>query len=275
MVKNILVIGLTQQHAGKTSLAAALLSYFTKEGYVTSGFKPFSGYNYWYHFDMAHHSLSEGRLYSKDIVQLHEQSTVKADIELFNPIHRLWNEPAIYDNLTTIPPFLMDRFSMYEKETLSHHLLINNQLISQLPEEYKQKLDKKKYTIHPIETIQSMNTLIQSYYNQAIESCYEKLKTQCDLIVIESYADNALLPWNNMHGFDVVLGIKPWMIHKYDPEKYVKAVQLSKPVSAWETSTEKLSDLLKPIERFDQKPALSTKIIEQLTKQVPTMLNDL
>ncbi|MBS3802380.1 MAG: hypothetical protein KGY65_06490 [Candidatus Thermoplasmatota archaeon] len=273
MVKNILVIGLTQEHAGKTSLAQALLSYFSDQEQKTCGFKPFSGYNYWYHFDMAHQSLSDGRLYSKDITKLKQHSTIKTTIEQVNPIHRLWNEPAIMDSLTTIPPFIMDRFSIYQNETLKHHLLVNQHLIEQLPQEYQQKIDEKKYTVHPIDSIQSMNAIIQSHYNQSIESCYRRIEQKADVIVVESYADNALLPWKTLSQFDIVLGIKPWEIHRFDPDKYVKAVQLSKPVSAWETSTKKLTDLLKPLEIYKQKPVVSTEIIDNLKEKIPEMIS--
>jgi predicted P-loop ATPase/GTPase len=272
MVKNILIIGLTQQHAGKTSLAQAFLSYFSNHGEKTCGFKPFSGFNYWYHFDMAHRTLSQGRLYSKDISKLEKHSTLDVETELLNPIHRLWNEPATLEGLTSIPPFIMDRFSLFQNEKFTQHLLINNQLKQQIPLKYRRKLLEKKYTFHFTDTIQAMNAIIQSNYKQAIETCYQHIKKKATIILIESYADNALLPWRNLDGFEAVFGIKPWEIHKYDPDKYVKAVQLSKPVSAWETSTKKLSELLKPIQIFHHKPTVSKDILKQLIKKVPTML---
>lgn len=272
MVKNILVIGLTPEHAGKTSLAQAILSHFSEKGYNTSGFKPFSGYNYWYHYDTAHHNLSQGRLFSKDIKKLQQHSTIDDETELFNPIHRLWNEPVLQETLTAVPPFIMDRFTSVDNNTSNHHLLINQQLNKQIPTKYKHKLEEKKYTIHSFNTIQSMNSIIQTYYNQAIETCYNHIKTKADIVLIESYADNALLPWNDLEGFDAVFGIKPWEIHKYDPEKYVKAVELSKPISAWETSTKKLTDLLKPIQVFYHEPSLSKYIVHGLKQIVPTMV---
>ncbi len=275
MVKHILVIGLSGEHAGKTSLATALLNYFSDQNLKTCGFKPFSGYNYWYHFFMAHHSLSEGRLYGKDITKLQNFSSLDHPIELVNPIHRLWNEPATIDPLLNIPPFIMDRFSIAEKKILKHHLLINKQLINQLPDHYMKKLNEKEYRIHQVDTISAMNEVIKTYYNKAIETCYQTIKPTCDVVVIESYADNALLPWKNLDNFDAVLGIKPWKIEKYDPEKYVKAVELSTPASAWETSTKKLTPLLKPIKSFDQQPRLSNEIIPTLKKQIPKMLGDI
>jgi len=274
MVKNILIIGLTQENAGKTSLAQAFLSYFSDQKKKTSGFKPFSGYNYWYHFDMAHHALSQGRLYGKDITKLEEQSTIKTTIELVNPIHRLWNEPAILDPLTSIPPFIMDRFTICKHDVAQHHLLLNQHLIDHIPKTYQQKLNENDYELHTVDSIQSMNAVIQTFYNNGIETCYDHIRKQCDTIIIESYADNALLPWKNLSGFDAVFGIKPREIHKFDPDKYVKAVELSKPVSAWETSTKKLSDLLKPIDIFHQEPTLSTNILNQLKQQMPQMLED-
>ena len=274
MSKTILVIGLTEEHAGKTSLATALLSYFSDQHYKTSGFKPFSGYNYWYHFNMAHQSLSRGRLYSKDIVKLQDYSTVETPIELVNPIHRLWNEPAIIDPLANIPPFIMDRFSINKKENVQHHLLINEHLIGQLPEYFQQNLNENDYSTHSVNTVSAMNEIIKSYYNKAIETCFHHIKKKANVIIVESYADNALLPWKNLRCFDEVFGIKPWEIHKYDPEKYVKAVRLSTPVSAWETSTKKLTDLLKPIKIYKQQPMLTNDIISALKQQIPQMLND-
>lgn len=274
MVKNILVIGLTEEHAGKTSLAQALLSYFSDQNYNTCGFKPFSGYNYWYHFDMAHQSLSQGRLYGKDITHLQDYSTIKIPIELANPIHRLWNEPAIMNSLVNIPPFIMDRFSLYEQENLHHHLLINQHLFHKISESYQKNLKQNTYIFHPIDTVTMLNETIKTYYNNAIETCYKQIKKQAEVIIIESYADNALLPWKNLTGFDAVFGIKPWEIQRFDPEKYVKAIQLAKPVSAWETSTKKLTDLLKPIQTFEQQPMLSTEIIPTLKEQIPQMLDN-
>ena len=274
MPKNILVVGQTEEHAGKTSLAQALLSFFSDQNYKTCGFKPFSGYNYWYHFDMADQSLSQGKLYGKDITQLQKNSTVKIPIEIANPIHRLWNEPNHVNSLVNIPPFIMDRFSIFEQEKLQHHLLINKHLIQKIPNHYQQNLKQNNHIFHYIDSVSQMNETIQTYYNRAIESCYEQIKKEVKIIIIESYADNALFPWKNLTGFDLVLAIKPWEIQRFDPEKYVKAIQLAKPVSAWETSTKKLSNLLKPIQTFKQQPMRSTEIIPTLKEQIPKMLTD-
>ncbi len=274
MVKNILVIGLTEEHAGKTSLAQALLSNFSDQNYNTCSFKPFSGYNYWYHFDRAHQSLSQGRLYGKDITHLQKYSTVKLPIEIANPIHRLWNEPTHINSLVNIPPFIMDRFSLFEQEKLQHHLLINQHLIHKISEEYQQNLKQNKFIFHSIDSVSQMNETIQTYYNNAIETCYEQIKKQAEIIIIESYADNALFPWKNLTSFDAVFGIKPWEIQRFDPEKYVKAIQLAKPVSAWETSTKKLTSLLKPIQTFKQQPMLSAEIIPHLKQQLSQILHD-
>jgi predicted P-loop ATPase/GTPase len=223
---------------------------------------------------MAHQALSNGRLYGKDITKLQEQSTIKTTTELVNPIHRLWNEPAILDSLTSIPAFIMDRFTICINNSSENHLMINKLLMNQISDDFQQKLKEKNYVLHSVDSIQSMNTVIQKFYNHAIETCYDHISTRCDTIIIESYSDNALLPWNTISGFDAVFGIKPREIHKYDPDKYVKAVQLSKPVSAWETSTKKLSDLLKPIEVFHQKPTLSKDIMNQLKQQIPKMIDE-
>jgi predicted P-loop ATPase/GTPase len=205
MTKNILIIGLKNNNSGKTSLTRAIISQLKDNGYETCGFKPFSGNNIWYDFDIIDKTLSEGRIYSKDALLLKKESTLNANEESLNPIHRIWNEPANINPITHLPNFIIDRITLKKRLKNEHLLIINQKNLKQIPVKYLNKIFEKSHEKHTITKIETLNKLIQKYYKKALETNYQSIKKKCDYIIIESYPDQALLKWHGLNNLNKVL----------------------------------------------------------------------
>jgi predicted P-loop ATPase/GTPase len=273
MAQNILIIGLKPHNSGKTSLARALVSYLKEKKHTVCGFKPFSGNNIWYDFDIIDHTLSEGRIYGKDVFLLKQESDIHTAEEILNPIHRIWNEPATIDPVTHLPNFIVDRITLQDTETHNSMLLINQNTVQQLPEKYIKKLSETSYIKHTIQDVATLNKHTATYYKKAVIQNYQTIQNQFDYIVIESYADQALFTWKGIPHFDAVIAIEPWQITFYDPVQYEKALQLSTQISTWEVSTQKIVELLKPERKIALALKASITIIPYLKKNISHVID--
>ena len=178
MAYKILIIGLKEKDAGKTSLALALLAYLKEEGLNACGFKPRAGNSVWYDYDVVHEALSQGRLYGKDAKLLKAASTSRSVAgaanlveEFINPIHRLWAEPPLNDSITQIPYFVLDRITRWFKEGV-RNLVVKNEA---LPVEYKCNdalfgdLRAKASSIYYVRDLNRLNKLTEAYYDLAVD----------------------------------------------------------------------------------------------------------
>jgi len=277
---NLMIVGFREEVSGKTTISCAFLRYFLENGINATGFKPLSGNNIWKHYDQVCDTLEEGRLYSNDAKLLKRELDGKIDEpikeELINPVHRLWNEPALIDPLTRIPNFLVDRITFLDDNHLKT-ILLNNKIAS------FESLDKEKFLknlkdsaddIYDIEDIETFNTLVRYYYDKAIYSIYNKIRKDFDLVIIESYGDIAL-PWNSFFKeLDLVIGVEPWNIYVYEPEKYLDAVEITTVSYLKEISTNQIKDLIKPMKKVRYRPARSSERIEKVKKIASDLFKD-
>lgn len=279
---NLLIVGFNEELSGKTTIARACLRYFLENGIDAIGFKPLSGNNIWKHYDQVYNTLNEGRLYSNDAKLLNKEFVnitgkerpIKE--ELINPVHRLWNEPALIDPLTGIPNFIADRVTLWDNDH-QKTVLLNNKMTSF---EY---FDKNKFLkrliynadeIYDIDNVEMFNTFVGYYYNLAISSAYDRIKRDFSLVIIESYGDIAL-PWNySFNGLDLVIGVEPWNLYLFEPEKYLDAVELTTSSYFKEISTDQIKSLIKPIKKTRFKPVRSGRRIEMIKKIVSGLLKE-
>ncbi len=85
----ILVNGLMAYHAGKTTLARAILLRAREAGDDFAAMKPRSAHNYWEHYDHSRAVQEMGLLVSLDAVALHALSRDPPDVTLLNPYHQM------------------------------------------------------------------------------------------------------------------------------------------------------------------------------------------
>jgi predicted P-loop ATPase/GTPase len=281
MVYTVLIVGLKEKDAGKTSLALALLAYLREKGFNACGFKPRAGNSVWYDYDVVHEALSQGRLYGKDAKLLKAASTSRsvADVanlieEFINPVHRLWAEPPLIDPISQNPYFILDRVTLWFKEGV-RNLVIGNEA---LPVEYRcddalfVKLRAKASGIYHVRDLYTLNKLTEEYYDPAVELAYKRMVEQHGYMVIESYSDIAL-PWKGLKDLNAVIGVKPGQVSVYEPEKYMAAVQLSASTySQEELATSRIVELVKPIKEVRVPPFMSEEIVQGLKKRIPLLL---
>ena len=281
MAYKILIVGLKEKDAGKTSLALALLAYLKEEGFNACGFKPRAGNSVWYDYDAVHEALSQGRLYGKNAKLLKAASTSRSVAgaanlveEFINPVHKLWAKPSLNDSITQIPYFVLDRITLWFKEGV-RNLVVKNEA---LPVEYKcndalfGNLRAKASSIYHVMDLNTLNTLTEAYYDLAVELVYKKMTELHDCVVIESYSDVAL-PWKGLKDLDTVIGVKPGQISVYEPEKYLTAVQLSASTySQEELATSRIQELVKPIKEVKVPPFRSEEIVRGLKERIPLFL---
>jgi len=277
----ILIVGLKEKDAGKTSLALALLAYLREKGFNACGFKPRAGNSVWYDYDVVQEALSHGRLYGKDAKLLKAASAFGPDAgaimeEFINPIHRLWAEPQHIDPVTQIPYFILDRVTLWFKEG-AKNLVVENDA---LPVEYRcddalfEKLRANASSIYHVRDLNRLNKLTEEYYDLAVELVYKEMNKQYDCLVIESYSDIAL-PWKGLKDLNVVIGVKPGQISVYDPEKYLTAVQLSASTySQEELATSRILELVKPIKVVKVPPFMSEEIVQGLKGKIPLLFQN-
>ena len=85
----ILVNGLMAYHAGKTTLARAILLRAREAGDDFAAMKPRSAHNYWEHYDHSRAVQEMGLLVGLDAVALHALSRDPPEVTLLNPYHQL------------------------------------------------------------------------------------------------------------------------------------------------------------------------------------------
>ncbi len=274
MAYRILIVGLRDRDAGKTSLATALLAYLCECGYSACGFKPRAGNSIWYDYDIVEESLSAGRLYGRDAKKLKLASGCEEKEEFINPFHRLWSEPPHIDPVTRIPYFIVDRITLWHKRSEPTNIVVVNDA---LPGEYRydeslfQGLYDSATHIFHVRDLDTLNKLTSEYYDLAAELVFGMMDKSNDFIVIESYSDVAL-PYSGLNDLDAVIGIKPGEIRIYEPEKYLTAVQLEATIRTGELSTACIEELLKPVRVIKVPPFRSDSIPQELKKRVRAIL---
>ncbi len=277
----VLIAGLKEKDAGKTSLALALLAYLREKGFNACGFKPKAGNSVWYDYDIVHEALSQGKLYGKDAKLLKAASAFGSmadtamEEEFINPIHRLWAEPPLVATITQIPYFILDRVTLWFKEGVRNFVVENESL----PVEYRcndadfENLRAKASGIYRVRDLNTLNVLTEEYYDLAIELAYKRMVEQHEYVIIESYSDIAL-PWKGLKDLDAVFGVKPGHISVYDPDKYLTAVQLSASTySKEELATSRIVDLVKPIKEVRVPPFRTEEMVQRLKEKIQGLLD--
>jgi predicted P-loop ATPase/GTPase len=284
----VLVVGLKGVDSGKTTFSRALLSHLSGKGLNVCGFKPMAGNNIWYDYDVVSRSLSEGRLYGRDAGLLKEESTGDVPEELINPVHRLWSEPSKIDATTGVPTFIIDRITFwtegrsegedgdeYEDGRGDERCVLVENINIHLNGEKKllRKLYPKAADVYRVEDAEGLNGLVEAHYGRAIGSAYRKIAREHDAMVIEGYSD-AALPAGEICDPDLVVGVEPWQISVYDPERYLDAVRLSTPSYSKEVSTGKVTELLSPKRVVEYQPSSPEERLDRLKEIMPEVLEE-
>lgn len=270
---HILVVGLKELSAGKTSVAQALITEMRESGIDACGFKPRAGNTIWYDYDIINEAVNQGRLYGVDSKLLRRASETDLPEEIINPIHRLWavTPGRAGMGLYSIPPFIVDRITLCKKRFT--HIIIAN---DSLPREYSNKdlinkLGAANKMLHVYSTAE-LNKIIDEYHDKAVADAHHEIERKHEAVVYESYSDIAL-PWKGIKHLDLVVAVEPGRIFAYDPHSYLTSVGLNADLGG-EINTNKVCRLLKPVKVLKTFPSKSNEIQEQLQNKVAQLIQD-
>ncbi len=261
-ITRIMVVGLKEVDAGKTTVSRAALSLMRERGLNACGFKPKAGNNIWYDFDVVDEALSQGRLFGKDSKLLCRASGTDLPEEAISPFHRLLGVPPEH-RTNGIPEslyFIADRVTAWEDD--QEQTLVLNRMFD-LDMETNSLLSKVKRnsdTRIEVGSSEKLNEVFINRYLRAIESAHELVYAESDAMVYESYADVAL-PWSGIDNLDMVLGVEPGFILEYDPEKYLQAARMYSNFLN-EGTTRRIIKLLKPRRKATFPPSTTDRNVE-------------
>ncbi len=259
---NLMIVGLKEVDAGKTTVSSAALSAMRERGLTACGFKPKAGNNLWYDYDIVHESLSQGRLFGKDSKMLREFSSTDLPEEAVSPFHRLLAIPPEHRDRRIPDPlyFIVDRATIWGEEP-EQVIVLNNMFdIDAETDDLLYQLRRASSREIEVRSSKELNEVQGALYERAIESAHRLVRSESEAIVYESYAD-AALPWSGIADLDLVLGVEPGFILEYDPEKYLQAASMYSSLLQ-DGTTGKVAKLLKPNRVVPFPPSVSGERIE-------------
>jgi predicted P-loop ATPase/GTPase len=270
--RKVLVSGLKEVNAGKTSVARALLGLMQDEGLKPCGFKPMAGNDLWYDYDVVQEALSQGRLYGKDSKLLKEASNTILWEEAISPVHRLHGIPSDSPSyvLDGNRGFIADRVSIWNDGQRQITILNNRYPGIRDLWDHLRKLLAHSNKVVRVSNAEELNSVTKAYYGRAVESAHTIIAKSHDSIVYESYSDVAL-PWSGIVGLDAVLLVEPGHIYCYDPDRYMSALRIQGSILN-EGTTGRIAPLLDPQGTLTVPPCRSERIIGWLSRGLRTLL---
>ncbi|TFG07489.1 MAG: hypothetical protein EU539_04755 [Promethearchaeota archaeon] len=263
---NILCAGINDVDAGKTTLSIALLRYLKGKEHEACGFKPRSGNNLWYHWDIVKEGLKKGCPYSHDATLLKNESSENPSITLLNPVHRVWSPSSEELQWEQVPHFLLDRITIKDKNIIALNECLDLPIDSKYLEETLRK--NEVISISSRRDLEALNNL----YDQADDWAYSLLSRKFNFIVCESYC-NIAVPWNGLTNLDHVFVIEPFRVRVYQGDRYLKSLQLISTLP-FEEETFRVIEPLEPIQEIHI-PPFSGNIAEKLKNHLSPYLDEL
>lgn len=245
---HVLVVGLRDLDAGKTTFAEGLLRTLAGRGVDVAPFKPWSASSLWQHHDAVVRALGE-HLASRDARRLLAAARREADPRLVNPVHRVWRPRSAFESGrgNTVP--LLDRVAGDEGVTWVVHG--GEALPDPLPE-----LVEDAPAVERAPDEEALARLQADLHVPAVEGAWDRLRG-ADWTLTESYSDVARPPGLSAVP-DVTLAVEPGRVHRFDGERWDKALDLRSGVRGRAGSTEPatgdLLDLVTPEARAELAP---------------------
>jgi len=273
-LRTVLVVGLRELSAGKTSLATALIRYLRETDLETCGFKPKAGNNLWYDYNVLQRSSRDGRVYGEDAKRLREASSCEFPEEVVNPVHRVWFETGEWGILGELPGFVVDRVALNGEGQL---IVVNKPLLRrrEYVAKYVERITHRSSEVVEVEEPDELRRLYKDMYEPSIERAYSHIRRASEVLVVESYSDIAV-PWEGLEGIDLVLGVEPWRVVVYDAEKYMAAFRLySEFRHELELTTSQVCRALRPKAELLVEPATREEIAESYRPVLERILGGL
>ena len=231
---SIFIFGLLQESSGKTVISSALARGMINRGIRTRVFKPRSGHNLWYQYDVFLKCKKEGRLFCEDIIKLRKACKCSLPLEVLNPVDALMsplNVKAFLERKAINRLYLLEDNTFLHliaeryttcKDGIKHLLCINLKALksnfTMIDLEYIRKLEKHAEKVLYINSPDEWNSIFQDYGPEAIRSCYAKVSEEADYVIVEGFND-AVCPEKSLR-YDLTIGVAPGVIIFYEAENF-------------------------------------------------------
>ena len=289
MVFTIFIGGLLEFNSGKTTVAKEIITFFENEkSIITTPFKPLSGTNLFFNSpQIEEHVQKHSHFVSLDILDLLSCSSNDVSPILVNPVHRVNTQafPFYFSEEGTLNTFfsrfsgsvsLLQRFTTYSggEELKNTYILdesiysnqkfwTNRTLVDSVIIESNCQL-KKYRSEHEYYALNSQ------YYANAVQSCYDYLKTNSNIIIIERYNDSAHPAWC-IRDSDIVVLVGPGTMFVYEPQSYFRAIDNYRSINRNKpTTTDEIVKLTKPTKSIflSGNPLKQKEEIKQLCQDI-------
>jgi predicted P-loop ATPase/GTPase len=252
----IYVFGLFKNSPGKTTLSTALIRGLVNAGMEIVPIKPRSGHNLWYQYNAFKRCLDEGRLYCEDIIKLRKASECHIPYEVLNPVDTLVSpmdiSPYLKDRIREMylkekddfSRFVVERYTREMNGSLEHVLCLNAGNRG-LPLDIE-GIENNSQRVHRVNNLSEWNKIFGRYAPRAITSCVNRLREECNILLVESFSDEVFLVPNLK--YDTVLGVAPGVVVMYHPKDFQKVMEhLTKGKILSTIKARKMLPFLKPI----------------------------
>jgi len=237
---SIFVFGLLPESSGKTVISSALARGMINRGIRTEVFKPRSGHNFWYQYDVLLECKKEERLFCEDIIKLKSACRSPLPAEILNPVDALMSPLNVKEFLKrntinmlylleqdTFLHMIAERYTIICKGEIQNILCINTRslksrfVIADL--EYIRRLEKSADRVLYINSLDEWNNVFKCYGQEAISSCYQKVSEKADYVIVEGFND-AVCPEKSLQ-YDLVIGVAPGVSIFYDAEAFHEVLE--------------------------------------------------
>jgi predicted P-loop ATPase/GTPase len=228
MSKRILVLGLQPNDAGKTTLCKALIHGFKATGVGLVPFKPHSGIGYWSQFDTFQRNLVNGRLLSRDIMDLEAAAESKIPLEVLNPVNRLSHpvpDTGMPEENLAFQEFIAERFTYHDGLAHKNVYYLNGAINFTRLRDMQTYFLKVKRDAEKTYFIRNFEELVEAYsknFEKATSSCYSRLANMP--LIVESFND-AAFPFNQADECDTILCVASNTILQFEANRYFDAIE--------------------------------------------------
>lgn len=266
---DILVVGLLPRDSGKTTVSRFIAGFLRENGVAVSVFKPVSGHNWFYQYEAYLRSFECGVLFCEDIIKLRDAAGIDEPYELLNPVDFLLSplDPFFYADRDSIGEFfirssiefaqaVIGRITYVEDDKLFNTYLLNEEALHEsiMRIEYIGRfLDNADKVVKPRDW-REFEHILYDLTPKATSTCYNRLKSKYDVMVIESFND-AAYPCNEAFNSKYVVVVSPGRVFLYSGEDYVKVVSTLDALYRKPLRLEDVIAYLKPLETFTYEPA--------------------
>ncbi len=223
----ILVNGLMEYGAGKTSVVRAILHRAAEVGEEFVGFKPRSAHNYWEHFDHSQQCASMGMLVSRDALLYQELCKRPPPIELTNPYHQLVCPIDIAKAQEEAEHLLQSSHDQILAERLTHPergttLFLNRRAsVFVASEEFIDAIGRSADQVQTFETSAAAGEVAR--VESSVEAALELLAGERPNLVIESFSDTVFPMELHATKVDLVIAVGGSLVLFYEPENVLRA----------------------------------------------------